>query len=224
MDQTPANSVDTTNVRPLNTKQFNDKYWFNSLQMIEVLNPAWYPESPGHFVDRDYPFMVEMRHFIIKAGQTEKFPGVIANVYLDQMSKIMAQNDDKLSYMTDPELRKIYYDNLIVSVTSLVQEQFNGPEYLKNVAPSAFVSAPDETPPWQENMERARDVATMPPQTIPDKPEPKAPEPAPKPIDKSFEYEGAKYKLTIDIKGVKHYFKNGIMTTAAEYNRVASML
>lgn len=197
-------------------EEFNKKYWFNSLQMVTVLNPKL----------EDWPFMVEMRHFIIKSGATERFPGVIANVYLDQMSKILAQDDDKLGYMADPSLKRLYYDKLIIDVEELVSDYSPTPEYLRNVPQSAQGTAPSEKAPWEENMERAStvapNVAPAPPVSAPELPE--EPEAPPKPETKEFEVNGSKYKSVINKNGNAMFYKNGQMTTSAEYNRAASML
>lgn len=204
----------------LTKKQFNDTYWFTSLQMVMVVNPK----------EIDWPFMVEQRHFIIKAGGKEEFPGVIANVYLDQMSKILAQDDDKanggkLEYMSDPNLKKLYYDQLIVNVRSLVSEYESGPAYLKNVAPAAQTSAPSEKAPWEENMERASDVAPAPPIATPEKPQPpEVPEPKAETKEKEFELEGVKYKLVINKNGNEMYYKGGKMTDSATFHKAASLL
>lgn len=155
MDQTPQNSYHPGTTGVIDKEAFSKKYWFTSLQMVEVINPAWLKDGDG-FIVQDYPFMVEMRHFIIKAGGREKFPGVIANVYLDQMTKILAQNEGKLEFMADPNLMRVYYDKLIVDVENLAPEYNPVPAYLRDVAPSGVGQAKDETPPWQQNMEQAR--------------------------------------------------------------------
>lgn len=214
MDQNPQNSVHLQ--KPMNQLDFQQRYWFTSLQMVTVLNP----------LDTDYPFMVEMRHFIIRANSKERFPGVIANVYLDQMSKILAQNDNKLEFMSDPAMMRVFFDKLIEDVENLVPEYNPVPAYLRNVAPSAQMEAPDETPPWQQNMERARNVTPniqdaspeLPKQ--PDNPKPKSQ----KEETKEFEYQNVKYKMVVDKNGNEMYFKDGRRTDAAEYGKAASML
>lgn len=158
MQPTMANSIQQP-TGAIDKLTFNKMYWFSALQMVEVINPAWLKDGDG-FTVQDYPFQVEMRHFFIKAGGKEKFPGVIANVYLDQMTKILAQNDGKLEFMSDPNLMKIYYDKLIVDVENLAPEYNPVPSYLRGVAPSAVGQAIDDTPPWEKNMEQAR--AMMP--------------------------------------------------------------
>lgn len=190
---------------PMTKDDWAKTYWFNSLQMITVINPK--PE--------DWPFMVEMRHFMIKAGATERFPGVIANVYLDQMSKILAQDEEKLEYMSDPNLKKLYYDRLIVNVESLVNEYDSTPSYLKPATLS------DEIAPWDQNMERARAVA---PVIAPPAPEmPKKPAPV-KPDTKEFEFNSIKFKSVTDEKGDTTFFKAGKETDEATFAKAASML
>lgn len=194
---------------PITKEEFNSQYWFNSLQMIEVINPR----------KDDYPFMVEMRHFFIKAGASERFPGVIANVYLDQMSKLMSQDDENLGMMADPNLKKIYYDKLIVNVEELAPVVDQEPAYLKNVSPSARPLQPDnETPPW----ERASSV-----QAPSKAPEPDTPAPEPEPVkieNKEFEQGGSTFKLVIGKDGRKMYYQDGRLTDAGSYNKAASML
>lgn len=189
---------------------FNAKYWFGSLQMVTVVNPL--PE--------DWPFMVEMRHYIIKKGSKERFPGVIANVYLDQMSKILAQHDENLGNMADPELKKIYYDKLIVSVENMMQEHDNRPAYLAHVAPESMLEAPDETAPW----EKASTVAPGLSNTIDTPPEtPKAPV-KPEAGEKSFELNGLTFKMITDEEGLATFFKNDITIDEPTYARAASMV
>lgn len=195
----------------LSKEDWAKKYWFNSLQMVTVVNPK----------AEDWPFMVEMRHFIIKAGSKERFPGVIANVYLDQMAKIMAQDDDRLGFMADPTLKAQYYDKLIVDVESLVNEiDTSVPNYLKDV-PKTAIMQPEERAPWTENMERSSDIAPMPPVVVPEQPKVETPVKA---ETKEFELEGTKYKLVVSKDGREMFYKDGKMTNAAEYAKAASML
>lgn len=164
--------------------------------------------------------MVEMRHYIIKAGAKERFPGVIANVYLDQMSKILAQHDENLGNMADPELKKIYYNRLIVSVDSLVQEHDNRPDYLANVSPAAILPTPDDSvAPWEQ-------ASSVPPVTQDVAPalEPKPAPVAPKePVTKEFDLDGMTYRMIVNKNDKEMYYKDGRLTSAAEYARAASM-
>lgn len=190
----------TYNPTPLTNKDFNDKYWFSPLHRVLVINPFTY----------DYPFMVELRHYEIKAGASEWFPGMIANVYLDQVSKIMAQDDDKLGFMADPNLKHIYYDKLIVDVEDMAPQVTQAPAYLKNVEQG-------EVAPWDKSIgERAREV----PQKAPEAFTP----PKPKAETKEFEYNGLKFKMEVDDKGEKTYFKNDVLIDEAAYSKAASMI
>lgn len=204
----------------MNVEDFHTTYWFNSLQMVEVINPLSY----------DWPFMVEGRHFIIKSGAKERFPGIIANIYLDQVSKILAQDDDKLAYMADPNLKKIYYDKLIIHVEDLMSQVQQVPAYMRDVNPATIAQPPSEKAPWDTSLgERASDLPLPPPPTpeyLQPAPPVAVPEPAKEPEEttKSFELGEDKYKFVTRKDGHKMYYKNGALTNVAEYNRAASLL
>lgn len=192
----------TYNPTTLTTTDFNDKYWFSPLQRIRVVNPL--PD--------DYPFMVELRHYLIKSGASEWFPGMIANVYLDQMSRIVAQNDENLGFMGDPNLRHIYYDKLIVEIEDMAPQAQQSPQYKVNVPK-------DEVAPWDSAIgERAREVPAKAPEpyVIPEKPKAKE-------ETKEFEYNGLKFKM-VGEGGEKSYFKNDAPIDEATYSKAASML
>lgn len=214
IQQTPQNSIQPG--ASMTVDDFHNSYWFNTLQMIEVINPLTY----------DWPFMVEGRHFVVKEGSKERLPGAIANIYLDQVSKIMAQDDDKLGFMADPNLKKLYYDKLIINVDSMVQEAFSVPGYLK---PQPLNHG--ERAPWDASLgERAsnipRPIAPLAP-ALPTPPAPTEPDRQPgepKAATKSFDLGEDKYKFITAKDGRKMYYKNGGLTNVAEYNRAASML
>lgn len=200
-------------------------YWFSPLQMIEVLNPSWSREGDS-FVSKDYPFMVEMRHFSIPAKGRYSLPGTIANVYLDGMSKILAQNDDQLGFMADPNLKRLYYDKLIVGVENMINEVDNTPAYLKNV-PKSIV--PEEVAPWDSSQgERATDVAqAVPPVAPPYNPPSVDPKPAPdkpKAETKEFKLNGLTFKSVTDELGAISFFKNDMDISEADYAKAASMI
>lgn len=215
---TPASHITqgTTLAQNITMDEWRQKYWFNSLQMVTVVNPK--PDL--------WPFMVEGRHFEIGGGATERFPGVIANVYLDQMSKILAQDDERLGFMADPNLSKIYYDKLIVDVEDLIQQASVVPAYLR--MPQAAPQQQIERAPWDSTVgERASDLAaTLPPPPAPTFPEPKAPEPEQPivPQERSFEQDGSTYKLVVGKDGRKLHYQNGKLITAADFNKAASLL
>lgn len=178
-------------MQPLTKKEFWDKYWFTPLQMVTIVNPK----------ETDYPFMVEMRSFVIKAGATEQMPGTVANVYLSQMTKILAQDDEKMEHLSDFQLMKVYYDKLIVDVKSLMPEANTVPSYLKDVSETMKADAP-ETPPWQQPEEEVKEVRDE---------------------EKEFAHDGNQYKLVVS-KGERSYFMNGKPTSEAIYSKAASML
>ena len=187
--------------------EWHKKYWFSPLQMIRVINP----------LPTDYKFMVELRHFKIDGGAEAEFPGMVANVYLDQMSKMLAQEDDNLGVMGDPELKKHYYNKLIVDVRSLVEEQDPTPAYLRNVQDVNKVApANDELPPWEQKA-NAPIAPTAPELPI----EPPKEE---KDEVKEFEYNGLNYKAIIAKNGKRMFYKNGQLTSEAEYAKAASLL
>lgn len=210
---------DIKQLAPLTKKEFWAIYWFSPLQMVTLKNPK----------NVDYPFMVEMRHFIIRAGATEQMPGTVANVYLSQMTRILAQDDDRMEFLSDLNLMKLYYDQLIVDVKSMMPEDNSQPAYLKNVPDHMKAGAP-ETPPWQAPAQSA-----IPPTNsqmtntwqAPVKDAPKtteAPKTESKEETKEFEFEGNKYKLVIDKNEARMFFKDGRRIGEADYARAASML
>lgn len=210
MEPTAQNSIQPG--FSMTTADFHNDYWFDSLQMVEVTNPLSY----------DWPFMVEGRHFIVKQGAQERLPGSIANIYLDQVSKIMAQDDDKLGFMADPNLKKLYYDKLIISKESMIQESRAVPGYLQP-------RNPGERAPWDTGLgERASDIpraAVSAPVAPSPAPEPdKQPTPVPEVTTRTFELGEDKYRFITAKDGRKMYYKNGGITNVAEYNRAASML
>lgn len=199
---------------PLSKEDFVRQYWFTTYQSVTVINPKNEP----------MPFMAEGRHFIVEAGSKATFPGPIANVYLDKIARIIAQDKDELGFMADPTLKKIYYDRLIVGVESTIREASNVPAYLKNVAPQNIAQAPSERAPWDAAVgERASDIPVQPPVIA--TPAQQSIEPVkPAESSKSFEYEGNKYKMTVGKDGRKLHFRSGTMISSADYNKAASML
>jgi hypothetical protein len=102
-------------------------YDFNNFKIVTVSNPT----------SKDYAFQITMqvgvdpasgkllteaRHYIVKAGGNERFPGVVARYYLDQMSKLLAQEEDRFKLFADYGTRKEYYDRLIVDVEDLANQ------------------------------------------------------------------------------------------------------
>lgn len=189
-------------------EEFWKLYWFTPLQMITVVNTK----------AADYPFQVEGRHFIIKAGGKEKIPGTVANIYLSQMTRILAQDEDKMDHLSDFALMKIYYDRLIVDVENLIKEIDLTPEYLKDVPEHMKVSGAPETPPWQAPTSTIPETNSTMTNTYEAKTEPK------EDVEKEFELEGVKYKYILTKTGKKMYYKNGQLTSESDYAKAASLL
>lgn len=198
-------------MQPTMTKEdFWKSYWFTPFQMVTVIN----------LKAEDYPFMVEGRHFVIRSGTKEKIPGTVANIYLSQMTRILAQDDDKMSFLSDFALMKQYFDKLIVDVENLVQDYDNTPTYLKQVPDHMKVSGEPETPPWQ--------APVSAPVAEPEKVEEVSPEPKKANVVKGevkeFELNGSKFKMIINKNGDSMYYKDGHLTSEAEYAKNASLL
>lgn len=106
---------------PMDEKEFANKYNFNNLKIVTIVNPT----------GDDFQFTITMetsvdvstglmqsasREYVIKAGSKERLPGVAANLYLDQMSKKIAQEEEKFDLYPDFAQRALLYDSLIVTV------------------------------------------------------------------------------------------------------------
>lgn len=210
-------------VTPITKEDFWKTYWFSPLQMVTLINPQSY----------DFPFMVELRNFVIKAGRKEKMPGTVANVYLNLMVGIMAQDDDKMTLLSDFTFKAMYYNKLILDVESLIQENDPLPAYLKDVPEHLKTSVTDETPPWQQAdrvansvPETNSDMTNTYDTTPPAKPgavnatlNPKA-----KAETKEFELNGLTFKSVTDKDGVTTFFKNDVEIKEADYSKAASMI
>lgn len=130
--------------------EFNDKYWYGNTKLVIVENPR----------DEDYVFRSVVsegvdpmtgrmretaRTYRVKAHSSERFVGTIANLYLDQMTKLLAQDEEKIHFLIDFQLRAQYYDRLTVEVTDLIHDYQPVKEYL-NGAEETEVTAPVEQP------------------------------------------------------------------------------
>lgn len=224
----------------LTRSDFNKYYWFTSLQMVTVVNPT----------KKDFPFMVEMRHYMVKAGEQESFVGPIANVFLNHMAKTIAQDEERLEQMADVTLIAAMYKDLIIEVKNLAPEydptnnwqhrmRAEGaelPPWAQNqpAAQPGAQQSPAPTPPWEQapippNTERASEVATtapaapQAPPAAPSEP-PRQPEPVTiKDETKSFDYNGIAFKA-VTKDGETRYYKNNKEITLADYSKAASMI
>jgi hypothetical protein len=178
--------------------EWHEQYFFTPFQQITVINPR----------SEDYNFTVEGRHFMVGAGSSQTFTGTIANVYLDMMTRILAQEDDKMEYLSDFNLMAAYFDKLIVDKIDLERQAEVVPQYLREVRESAAT----EQAPWQ---------------LLPPKP-PVAPEP-PKVQEaeeevKEFEQGGSQYKSLKRKDGRLMFYKDNKLTSEAEFAKAVSML
>ncbi len=220
----------------LTRADFNKYYWFSSLQMVTVVNPT----------EKDFPFMVEMRHYMVRAGEQESFVGPIANLYLNHMTKTIAQDEDRLEMLADVTYMASYYKQLIIEVKDLApqydptnnwqhrmkQEGAEVPPWVQaapQTQPVAQQTAP--TPPWEQpppltpNTERASDVAVTAPPMAPPPVKPQAPPASPESKDETREFElnGIAFK-SVTKDGETSYFKNDKEIELAAFSKAASML
>lgn len=134
----------------MDEEQFRAEYTFNNFQLITVANPT----------KTDYAFQITMqvgvdpgtgklvteaRHYMVKAGTTERFPGVIANKYLDQMSKLVAQEEDTFKLFADFGTRRKIYDGLILDKEDVLAQNKAMVEFPQaKPQEQAIESAPEE--------------------------------------------------------------------------------
>jgi hypothetical protein len=111
-------------------KAFLEKYGFTNFQTVTVANPT--------AEDHQFQVMIEVgvdratgkmrseaKTYVVKAGGHERFPGVIAGMYLDQMSKKIAQGmKEGLAAIVNWNSRSKIYDDLIVDVDDLLNRQY----------------------------------------------------------------------------------------------------
>jgi hypothetical protein len=131
-------------------KDFHEKYWFDNMKIITVVNPLTeeYKLNTVVVVGIDVATgkqREESRTYRVPAGGHERFPGSIANQYLDQVSRLVAQNDGQFANFIDFRLRAQYYDDLIVKVEDILNSYQPYPDYLRkeeNVEPAAPAEQP----------------------------------------------------------------------------------
>lgn len=116
---------------------FNTKYWFSNMKIVTVVNPREEDFVFGATVETGVDIATgklksEQRTYRVKAGTSERLPGPIANMYLDQMSKLIAQDEDKFQYMIDFALKAEYYDALISDSEDLIETYQPLPQYLQS--------------------------------------------------------------------------------------------
>lgn len=132
-------------------KEFNDKYWFSNTKIVTVNNPRsedyiFQATSDVGIDTATGKMKTEARTYRVRKGEHERFPGPIANMYLDQMSKLIAQDDDKIQFMIDFKLKAEYYDDLIVGIEDLINTFQPHPAYLKDEDKDGSVGETAEEP------------------------------------------------------------------------------
>lgn len=113
---------------------FTAKYWHPNTEIVTVLNPTTenyiFQATVDAAVDmrtgRPRP---EARQYGVQAGGSERFPGSIANMYLDQMSRKLAQDENRLDRMVDFSERAKYYDQLTVDTEDLIASYVPNPAF-----------------------------------------------------------------------------------------------
>jgi hypothetical protein len=217
-------SPQSLNTAGMTQEQFNANYWFGSLQMVEVVNP----------LDVRFLFTVELRQYMIEPGATEKYPGIIANMYLDQMSKHIGQlspDATGLTLLGDWAFRAQAYNKLIIGVEDLApqyrepswqdrareQTANQTPPWMQKQAPQAPSPVMDAaTPPWEQPAAQTSTTPIAAPEpVVPTKPEAGT---------KSFELNGLTFKAVTDAAGETVFFKNDAEISFADYQKAASVV
>ncbi len=218
----PQNELTTVG---LTKAEFHRRYWFSSYQLVTVINPR----------AEDFFFMVEMRHYTVPAGGQESYPGPIANMYLDQMTKIITQDEEKMELLSDFMFKANYYNKLIVEVKNLAPESqkvtwqdemrkkaMEMPPWMQNQPPGMSEQSTNPqsstVPPWEQQPPTATPAAPqVSPQTALVQPPPQTDE------ERSFEYKGHTFKMVT--KGeYTEYLRDSHPISAEVYNKAASML
>lgn len=195
---------------PITTEEeFNRKFWYTPEQIVVVRNPLKVP----------FDFTVENRRYRVEAGKEQTLTGFIANVYLDQLSRIIAQNENKFEHMIDPALRAQYYDRLIVSFQDVVPVYNEIPDYLQS---NAMVD--NDAQPFAHLANKPAEPVVPPAPFAPEEvaiedtvTEPTLPE------DKQFEYDGHVYELR-HIEEQPVYTRDSQPIDDNEFYKAASML
>lgn len=123
---------------------FNDKYYFSNYQKITVLNPLIEDYKFQMMVDVGIDRAtakprIEQRTFVVLAGSQERFVGSVANLYLDQMAKLIAQKENRFKEISDFTAKAGFYDTLIVYVDDPMAEASYMP--YEDVNPAALKQA-----------------------------------------------------------------------------------
>lgn len=130
-------------------QEFNDKYWHSNTKLVTVINPrtddyVFQAVSETGIDTSTGRMKAEQRTYKVPAGGNERFPGPIANIYLQQMTALVAQDEEKIQYLIDYALKAQYYDQLIVNVEDLINTYTPFPEYLEKPKETETAEQPKE--------------------------------------------------------------------------------
>lgn len=145
--------------------QFIEKYWMTNTKIVTVTNPRTEDFVFQSVVEVGVDMATgkmrsEPRHYRVLAGETERFPGTIANLYLDQMSKMIAQDEDKFQFLIDFALKAQYYDQLIVDIEDLINDYVPRTEYLEKKEPEVKQSEEEAFPEAKPRIGRPPKIKT----------------------------------------------------------------
>lgn len=118
----------------MDEKQFVEKYNFDNLKMVTIVNPTSEDFTFGITMETSVDISngqmkSETKQYVVRAGDKERLPGVAANLYLDQISKKIAQEEDRFALYPDFAERAKYYDDLIVEVEDMLGSFQSLPQY-----------------------------------------------------------------------------------------------
>lgn len=116
--------------------EFNLKWVFNNFRLYTVTNPLTETfkfkctTEVGFSAELRKP-VTETREYEVVAGGSQRFPGPVAGLYLDQMSKLKAQKDGKFGQIIDWSFRDEMYQKLVADMEDLVDNYKAFPQYDK---------------------------------------------------------------------------------------------
>lgn len=132
-------------------KDFNEKYVFNNFRFYTVLNPLTTPYTFKCTVEEGFSQELhrpisQTREYMVPAGGSRRFPGPVAGLYLDQMSKIKAQNDKKFASIIDYSFKDEMYQSLIADTEDVIESYRAFPQYEKPLDVGALNDKPSTDP------------------------------------------------------------------------------
>lgn len=116
--------------------EFSKKYVFNNFRLYTVMNPLttvfkFKCTTEVGFDQELRRAISETREYEVPAGGSQRFPGPVAGLYLDQMAKLVAQRDGKFARFIDYSFRDELYHDLIADEEDLINNYRAFPQYDK---------------------------------------------------------------------------------------------